>query len=230
MKKSARQWRSRWSASPRLALVAVALASPPAAATRRATRAPPPTAGHHRRRRRELPLPALLEVGRASTTRPPACKLNYQSIGSGGGIAAIKAKTVDFGASDAPLEQADLDASRPRPVPDVRRRCRPGRQPRGRRRRPAQADRRPLAKIFIGDITTWNDPAIAAANAGRRRCPTRRSTSSTAPTARGRPGSSPTTWRGRSGRVEGRRRTRKSPGRSASAARATRASPPACSS
>jgi len=38
-------------------------------------------------------------------------KLNYQSIGSGGGISAIEAKTVDFGASDAPLEQTELDAS-----------------------------------------------------------------------------------------------------------------------
>ena len=36
-------------------------------------------------------------------------KLNYQSIGSGGGIAQIKAKTVDFGASDMPLEVKDLD-------------------------------------------------------------------------------------------------------------------------
>ena len=41
-------------------------------------------------------------------------KLNYQAIGSGGGIAAIEAKTVDFGASDAPLEQADLQTQRPR--------------------------------------------------------------------------------------------------------------------
>jgi len=36
-------------------------------------------------------------------------KLNYQSIGSGGGIAQIKAKTVDFGASDAPMKKDELD-------------------------------------------------------------------------------------------------------------------------
>src|SRR4030065_1503575 len=36
-------------------------------------------------------------------------KLNYQSIGSGGGIAQIKAKTVDFGGTDEPLKPADLD-------------------------------------------------------------------------------------------------------------------------
>ena len=43
--------------------------------------------------------------------------LNYQSIGSGGGIKQIKAKTVTFGATDAPLTGKDLDESRPRPVP-----------------------------------------------------------------------------------------------------------------
>ena len=39
-------------------------------------------------------------------------KINYQSIGSGGGIAQIKAKTVDFGASDEPLKAEDLDRGR----------------------------------------------------------------------------------------------------------------------
>ncbi|WP_251282427.1 substrate-binding domain-containing protein, partial [Enterobacter hormaechei] len=38
-------------------------------------------------------------------------KVNYQSIGSGGGIAQIKAKTVDFGSSDAPLKPEDLAAA-----------------------------------------------------------------------------------------------------------------------
>ena len=41
-------------------------------------------------------------------------KLNYQSIGSGGGISAIEAKTVDFGASDAPLRGGRSDRQRPR--------------------------------------------------------------------------------------------------------------------
>ena len=48
--------------------------------------------------------------------------LNYQSIGSGGGIAQIKAKTVTFGASDMPLKPADLDAAGLVHVPDGGRR------------------------------------------------------------------------------------------------------------
>ena len=93
-------------------------------------------------------------------------KLNYQSIGSGGGISAIEAKTVDFGASDAPLEQAELEANglaqfpmvvggvvlvvnldgvadgQLKLTPDV------------------------VAGIYMGTVTTWNDPAIAKENAG----------------------------------------------------------------
>ena len=48
--------------------------------------------------------------------------MNYQSIGSGGGIKQIKAKTVDFGASDMPLKPEDLREGRPDPVPDGHRR------------------------------------------------------------------------------------------------------------
>ena len=44
--------------------------------------------------------------------------MNYQSIGSGGGIKQITAKTVDFGASDAPLKAEELHEERPRAVPD----------------------------------------------------------------------------------------------------------------
>src|ERR1700757_2871354 len=46
-------------------------------------------------------------------------KMNYQSIGSGGGIAQINAKTVDFGASDMPLKPADLDKARLAQFPPV---------------------------------------------------------------------------------------------------------------
>ena len=53
-------------------------------------------------------------------------RINYQSIGSGGGIAQIKAKTVDFGASDAPLKAKDLDAAGlwPNPHAQALDRCR----------------------------------------------------------------------------------------------------------
>ena len=45
-------------------------------------------------------------------------RLNYQSIGSGGGIKQVKAKTVDFGASDKPLTVEELEKKRPDPVSD----------------------------------------------------------------------------------------------------------------
>ena len=50
-----------------------------------------------------------------------------------------------------------------------------------------------LAGIFLGKITKWNDPAIAGQNPGRRPCPIRTSSWSTAPTGAARPTSSPTT-------------------------------------
>ena len=98
-------------------------------------------------------------------------KLNYQSIGSGGGIAAIEAKTVDFGASDAPLEQAELERQRPRPVPDGRRRRRASSStstasPTGS----SSSTPDVLAGIFMGKMTKWNDPAITALEPRRRAC------------------------------------------------------------
>ncbi len=62
--------------------------------------------------------------------------LNYQSIGSGGGIKQITARTVTFGASDMPLQPAELDKIGAHPVPDRDGRHRPGRESR-RRQEPA---------------------------------------------------------------------------------------------
>ncbi len=94
--------------------------------------------------------------------------LNYQAIGSGGGIAQIKAKTVDFGASDKPLSPAELDAAglfqfptvigSVLPVVNI-----PGVKP-GQLRLNAQV----LTDIYLGKITRWNDPAIAGLNPGLR--------------------------------------------------------------
>ena len=92
-------------------------------------------------------------------------KLNYQSIGSGGGISAIEAKTVDFGASDAPLEQADLEENGLVQFPL----CVGGVVPvvnlegvgDGELKLTAEL----LARVFNGDITMWDDKAIAAVNA-----------------------------------------------------------------
>ena len=71
--------------------------------------------------------------------------LNYQSIGSGGGIKQIKAKTVTFGATDMPLEAAELKPPRARSVSDRDRRRRAGRQSRGDQARRTRA-RRPGAR------------------------------------------------------------------------------------
>ena len=94
-------------------------------------------------------------------------KINYQSVGSGAGIAQLTAKTVDFGASDAPMN-GKQDSAVSGPVvhipitagavaiaynlPDVK--------------DTLQFTPGVLANIFLGKITKWNDPAIAAINKG----------------------------------------------------------------
>lgn len=97
----------------------------------------------------------------------PDVEINYQSIGSGGGIAQVKAGTVDFGASDMPLKD-DMVKQMPMPilqlptvlgsivpaynVPEVK----------------VELKFTPeiLAGIYLGQITNWNDKAIGAANPG----------------------------------------------------------------
>ena len=90
--------------------------------------------------------------------------LNYQSIGSGGGVKQIKAKTVTFGASDMPLEAADLAASGLVQFPTVVGGDVPvvnldGIKPGG-----LVLDGPTLARIFLGEITSWDDPAIKKLN------------------------------------------------------------------
>jgi phosphate transport system substrate-binding protein len=93
-------------------------------------------------------------------------KMNYQSIGSGGGIAQINAKTVDFGASDMPLKPADLDKAGLTQFPpviggEVLVVNLPGVVP-GQ----MTLDGPTIANIYLGKITKWNDPAIAKLNPG----------------------------------------------------------------
>jgi phosphate transport system substrate-binding protein len=98
----------------------------------------------------------------------PMVKFNYQSIGSGGGIQQITKKTVDFGASDAILNQDQLAAA-------------PGIQmfptvagadvvaynlAALKDKDPLILDGATVANIFLGKITKWNDPAIATLNPG----------------------------------------------------------------
>src|SRR3954471_9506575 len=96
----------------------------------------------------------------------PDLRFNYQSIGSGGGVKQITEKTVDFGASDAPLSDAELqkapgvlhiptvlgaDAVVYNGLPDG-----------------LKLSSEMVAEIFLGTVTRWNDPKISAANPGMK--------------------------------------------------------------
>jgi phosphate transport system substrate-binding protein len=94
-------------------------------------------------------------------------RINYQSIGSGGGIAQIKAATVDFGASDAPLSADDLKAGGLGQFPSVIGGIVPV-NIEGVAPGQLKLDGETLAKIFLGEITVWNDPAIVALNPGMK--------------------------------------------------------------
>jgi phosphate transport system substrate-binding protein len=96
----------------------------------------------------------------------PNVQINYQSIGSGGGIQQIKTGTVDFGASDAPMTESELKSA-PRPLlhipttlgavavaynlPDVKE---------------LKLSSEALVGIFLGTVKKWNDPKIVATNPG----------------------------------------------------------------
>lgn len=93
--------------------------------------------------------------------------INYQSIGSGGGIRQLLDNTVDFGASDAPMTEEELQKSKT-PIlhiptvlgaivlaynlPEIK--------------KPINLTSEVLSDIYFGKITNWNDPKIAAANPG----------------------------------------------------------------
>jgi phosphate transport system substrate-binding protein len=87
--------------------------------------------------------------------------LNYQSIGSGGGIKQIKAKTVTFGASDQPLKVADLQETGLVQWPAIMGAIVPVVNIDGIKPGDLVLDGNTLAAIFLGKITKWNDPAIA---------------------------------------------------------------------
>ena len=92
--------------------------------------------------------------------------VNYQSIGSGGGIAQIKAGTVDFGASDMPLDEATLGKFGLAQFPDVIGGIVPAFNVTGVAPGKLVLDGKTLAGIFLGTVAKWNDPAIAALNPG----------------------------------------------------------------
>ena len=93
-------------------------------------------------------------------------KLNYQSIGSGGGIAQIKAKTVDFGASDAPLNAEELNEAGLIQFPMVMGGVVLVVNLDGVAAGQVKLTPAVLADIFLGKITKWNDAALTAINEG----------------------------------------------------------------
>jgi len=95
-------------------------------------------------------------------------KINYQSIGSGGGIAQIKAATVDFGASDKPLEAKDLTEAGLGQFPVVIGGIVPVVNIDGVQPGDLKLTGPVLADIFLGKVQKWNDKAIADLNPGAR--------------------------------------------------------------
>ena len=90
--------------------------------------------------------------------------MNYQSIGSGGGIKQIEASTVTFGASDKPLEQAELEANGLVQWPMIIGGAVPAVNIPGIKPGELVLDGPTIADIYMGTITKWNDPRIKALN------------------------------------------------------------------
>jgi phosphate transport system substrate-binding protein len=93
-------------------------------------------------------------------------EVNYQSIGSGGGIAQIKAGTVDFGASDAPLSGDDLKAAGLAQFPIVIGGIVPVVNLPGIEAGQVRLSGAVLADIYLGKIKKWDDPALVQLNPG----------------------------------------------------------------
>ncbi len=92
--------------------------------------------------------------------------LNYQSIGSGGGIRQIKNSTVDFGASDKPLKPEELDAAGLYQFPSIMGGVVPVVNAPGVSQGQIKLSGLVLADIYLGNVKTWNAPQIAALNPG----------------------------------------------------------------
>lgn len=103
------------------------------------------------------------------TAKHPDVTVNYQSIGSGGGIQQFTAKTVDFGASDVPMNAAELERAKA-PILQIPITLGgagvaynlPGID------KGMHLTREVIADIYLGKITKWNDPAIAKLNPGMK--------------------------------------------------------------
>jgi len=95
-------------------------------------------------------------------------EMNYQSIGSGGGIKQILAKTVDFGATDAPMTPEEQEKNGLTQFPTVIGGVVPVINLEGVAAGQLKLSGEVLAEIFLGKITKWNDPKIVADNKGTK--------------------------------------------------------------
>jgi phosphate transport system substrate-binding protein len=111
-----------------------------------------------------FPYPIYAKWADAYKTRTGVA-MNYQSIGSGGGIAQIKARTIDFGASDMPLKTDDLQAAGLMQFPAIIGGVVPVMNLAGVAPGAIRLTGPVLADIFLGKIRKWNDKAIAELNA-----------------------------------------------------------------
>jgi phosphate transport system substrate-binding protein len=93
--------------------------------------------------------------------------LNYQSIGSSGGLKQIRAKTVAFGASDAPVKGEELDKDGMVQFPAIIGGTVPVLNLEGFKPGELRVTGPVLAEMFLGNITKWNDPKLAALNPGK---------------------------------------------------------------
>ena len=93
--------------------------------------------------------------------------MNYQSIGSSGGLKQIRAKTVAFGASDAPVKGEDLDKDGMVQFPAIIGGTVPVLNLEGFKPGELRVTGAVLADMFLGNITKWNDPKLAALNPGK---------------------------------------------------------------
>ena len=100
----------------------------------------------------------------ADYNRATGVKINYQSIGSGAGLRQIEAKTVDFGASDAPLKDDELAKKGLVQFPTVIGGVVPVVNIKGIAPGQLKLNGQVLGDIFLGKITKWTDPAIKALN------------------------------------------------------------------
>lgn len=94
--------------------------------------------------------------------------LNYQSIGSSGGIRQINAKTVAFGATDAPVKGEDLDKNGQVQFPAIIGGTVPIVNLDGFKPGELRITGPVMAEVFMGDITKWNDPKLVALNQGKK--------------------------------------------------------------